>query len=215
MSSPDETRSTIARDLRPVRPLSSPARRALRVAPIALLTLVAVPGLHFFRPDLAALGVGKAWGLSLLESAGGMFVVMLALRESIPGRSLSGGALAATFVAGLATPFVLLALTATNFTTGSAPGTEWQFGVFCFRTSTIAAIPALVAAAVLVARAFPLRPGVAGALYGLGCGLVADAGLRLFCEFTVPSHVAAAHGGAVVAAIAGGAVVAQVVGRTE
>ena len=44
-------------------------------------------------------------------------------------------------------------------------------------------MPALIVAALLAARAFPLRPGVAGALYGLGCGLIADAGLRLYCEY--------------------------------
>ena len=47
-------------------------------------------------------------------------------------------------------------------------------------------MPALIVAALLAARAFPLRPGVAGALYGLGCGLIADAGLRLYCEYTAP-----------------------------
>ena len=42
-------------------------------------------------------------------------------------------------------------------------------------------------------RAFPLRPRIAGALYGLGAGLMADAGWRLFCHFSNPAHVFGAH----------------------
>ena len=79
--------------------------------------------------------------------------------------------------------------------------------------SAISAIPALVAAAFLAARALPLRPALAGALYGLGCGLIADAGLRLFCEYTVPSHVVFGHGGAIVGAMAFGAIVAKIIRR--
>ena len=61
--------------------------------------------------------------------------------------------------------------------------------MICFRTSALAALPAVIASGVLAARAFPLRPAIAGALYGLGSGLIADAGLRLFCEYSVPTHV--------------------------
>jgi hypothetical protein len=43
--------------------------------------------------------------------------------------------------------------------------------------------------------------------------LIADAGLRLFCEYTVPTHVLFGHGGGIVAAIVVGAVVAKVVQR--
>jgi hypothetical protein len=57
----------------------------------------------------------------------------------------------------------------------------------------------------------PLRPGVAGALYGLGCGLIADAGLRLYCEYSAPLHVLVAHGGAIVGAMMAGALVAVIV----
>src|SRR5262245_17930550 len=189
MSDPDHTRSTIARDLRPVRPLWPPTRRVLVLVPIALATLVAIPTVYFFRSDLAVLGFLRAWGLSLVESFVGLVVVTLALVESIPGRALSSRTLVAAFVGGLATPFLILGITARTFSIGGPPGAEWSEGFICFRTSAVGAVPALLAAAVLVARAFPLRPGIAGALYGLGCGIVADAGLRLFCEFTVPSHV--------------------------
>ena len=58
-----------------------------------------------------------------------------------------------------------------------------------------------------------MRPALAGALYGLGCGLIADAGLRLFCDYTEPAHVVFGHGGAIVAAMVFGAVVAKFIPR--
>jgi len=76
-------------------------------------------------------------------------------------------------------------------------------------------VPALVIAAILTARALPVRPAVAGALYGLGCGLVADAGLRLYCDYSVPLHVLFAHGGAVLGVTMAGALVAVVVARQQ
>lgn len=48
---------------------------------------------------------------------------------------------------------------------------------------------------VLAARAYPTRPVVAGALLGLGAGLMANAGWRLFCHFSEPAHVLSAHVG--------------------
>ncbi len=76
-------------------------------------------------------------------------------------------------------------------------------------------MPALLVAALLAARAWPLRPVVAGALYGMGCGLVADAGLRLYCDYSVPMHVLLAHAGARLGVILAGAAVAVVVARRQ
>jgi hypothetical protein len=83
----------------------------------------------------------------------------------------------------------------------------------CFRAAWLASLPALLASTALVARALPTRPVVAGALYGLGSGLMADAGLRLFCDFTAPTHFIAAHAGAVVAAIGAGALLGRLIRR--
>ena len=215
MSAPETLRRAVARDLRPVRPLLPPFRRALVLLPLAVFIVAAVPLLHFFRSDMAALGWLGSWGLSFAEAFGGVLVVALALRESIPGRLLSGAAVGATLTAGLLLPYAVLAATAPNLTIGGPPGAEWADGVACFRTSASAAIPALLASAALVFRALPVRPGITGALYGLGSALIGDAGLRLFCEFTVPSHVFAAHGGAIVAVVVAGVIVAKVLDRTR
>ena len=82
-------------------------------------------------------------------------------------------------------------------------------GFACFRTSALAALPALVFAGLLAARALPLRPLAAGALYGLGAGLMSDAGLRLYCDYSVLSHVLFAHMGAVAGVTIAGAVLAS------
>lgn len=196
-----------------MRPLLPPATRVLALAPLALATIVAVPSYYFFRPDVAEVGVLRLWGLSLLESIGGLAIVGLALRESIPGRALSRAAVAASIAGGLLLPVAAYLLTAQRFDFGPEPGHLAVVSAICFRTAAAAAIPALIASTVLVARAFPLRPGVAGALYGLGCGVIADAGLRMFCEFTIPVHVITAHGGAVVASMIAGSLVARIFAR--
>src|SRR3954471_24387611 len=210
-STPPELRDRIPRDLRPPQPLPPPFIRALVLIPLAVAIVLSVPGLRFFRSDLQAIGWVRAWGFSFGQALAGLLIVGVALRESIPGRGLSRRAIALTFAAGLAIPFVLLAVTASAFNVGPAPGQALQEGIGCFRVSAVSAIPALIAAAFLAARAFPMRPALAGALYGLGCGLIADAGLRLFCEYTVPEHVLFGHGGAIVAAMVLGAVVAKII----
>jgi hypothetical protein len=53
-------------------------------------------------------------------------------------------------------------------------------------------------ASILAARAYPTRPAVAGAMLGLGAGLMADAGWRIFCHFSEPAHVLSAHLAAVI-----------------
>ena len=213
MKSPAKLRAAVARDLKPARPLLPPGTRALALAPLALATMIALPATHFFRPDMAALGLLRGWGLSIAETIGGLVMIALALRESVPGRSVSTRGLTIAFAAGFALPFAILVMTATDFTLGATPGQGWSDGLACFRTSSSASVPALLAVTVLVARAFPLRPGIAGALYGLGCGLIADAGLRLYCEFTLPAHVIGAHGGAVLAATGAGSIIAKILKR--
>lgn len=209
MSAPRDLRETIARDLRPVKPLRAPSTRALLLVPLAAAIVFAVPALHFFRSDMSALGLVRAWGFSYAQAVAGIVIVALALRESIPGRSLSRAVLLWTIAVGLALPGLMLVLTSSTFDLGPAPGRALVEGIGCFRASAEGAVPALLLAALLVARAFPLRPGIAGALYGLGCGLIADAGLRLFCEYTAPPHVAFAHGGAILGAMFVGVVVSK------
>jgi hypothetical protein len=210
MTAPPKLRDAIARDLKPARPLRSPFVRALVLVPLAVAIVVAVPALHFFRSDMGVIGFVRGWGFSIGQAIAGLVIVAAALREAIPGRSLSRSVIAGIVACGLAIPAALLVLTAASFDVGPGPGRDLVEGIGCFRTSAIAALPALMVAAFLAARAFPVRPSVAGALYGLGGGLIADAGLRLYCEYSQPEHVILAHGGAIAASILAGIVLAFV-----
>lgn len=72
------------------------------------------------------------------------------------------------------------------------PREWWLVWGVRFAGSAATALPVVALASVLAARAYPTRPAVAGALLGLGAGLMADAGWRIFCHFSEPSHVLAA-----------------------
>jgi hypothetical protein len=205
-----DLRAAVAKDLRPVRPLWPPSRRALALLPLAIAIVVGVPVVHYFRTDLGTLGFFRGWGLSILESLAGLAIVALGLRESVPGRALRIRALLLAAAIGLALPLVVYRVTTDTFTVGPRSWSEWRFGMACFRTSVLAAAPVLVASAFLIRRAFPLRPFAAGILWGLGCGLIADAGLRLYCEFTTLPHMVLEHFAAVVFAMIAGAIITPV-----
>lgn len=202
MSMPVELRERLAADFEPVRPLAPPLARALWCVPFALLALVAAPVFYDVRRDAAALG-WLAWAASFAQATAGFMVIAAALRESVPGRSWSGLSTAAL----LAAPAVLtIALTLASWQVSpSAVRVGWWFvfGV-CLASSAATALPVVALTAVLAARAYPTRPALTGALAGLGAGLIADAGWRMFCHFSEPAHVLSAHmGGIAVSVIAG------------
>jgi hypothetical protein len=147
------------------------------------------------------------WGLSLVQCAIGFAVVGAALRESIPGRGWSVRAIAVW----LLLPMVaVVAVTLTSWEASQVLLSRewWLVGGICFSGSAATALPVVVLAGILAARAYPTRPAVAGALLGSGAGLIADAGWRLFCHFTEPSHVLSAHLAAVVMSAIIGALLA-------
>jgi hypothetical protein len=199
----ESLRLAIASDLAPVAPLASPARRALPLVPLAALLLLAAPLTFEFR-DLTALGWRWSWGASLLQIVIGFAVVTLALRQAVPGRGWPTSAIALTVAA-----IVLLFAVITFGTWSASPVTLrrqwWVVGAICAVFSTATALPVVVATALLANRAFPLHPRLTGGLAGLGAGLMADAGWRLFCHYSEPAHVLAAHFGGVVIAAAIGA----------
>jgi hypothetical protein len=211
LTPPESLRAAIAADLRPVRPLPPPSRRVLALAPVAALLLVAAPTVFWLRLDAPVLGWWALWGLSAAQAVAGLVLIRVALDEAVPGRQRDGAGLAALGSAGvLLVVGVTLASASLSLVPLRAP---LVVGGMCFTGSLVSAVPLVVLAGVLAARAFPLRPAVAGALYGLGAGLVADGGWRLFCEFGEPSHVLAAHLGAVLAATGLGAGLATMLAR--
>jgi hypothetical protein len=209
----DALRSKIAADLSPVRPLPPPLRRTLAVAPLALVLLAAAPVVFSFR-NLAPLGWLWSWGASIAQMIAGLAVITLALRHAIPGREWSRRALVALVVV------LSLLFVAVTFATWQASPVDltrnwWLIGAICAVSSAISALPVVVLASVLVTRAFPLRPLAAGAIAGFGAGLIADAGWRLFCHYSEPGHVIAAHFGGVLLAAAAGAALVRAMWRAR
>lgn len=200
---PDTLRAKIAADLTPVRPLASPLQRTLAVVPFALLLLIAAPLVFNFR-DLASLGFTWSWGASIVQIAAGLAVITLALQQAIPGREWPMSALAAP-VAALTILFTLVTLETWALSPVGLSRGWWAIGAICAVSSAISALPVVALAAALVIRAYPLRPLTTGAIAGFAAGLIADAGWRLFCHYSEPAHVFAAHFGGVLLASAIGA----------
>jgi hypothetical protein len=198
---PRALRDLVADDLRAVKPLRKPWARAAATLPLALLLLIAAPVIFGVRQDADRLGWILTWGASLLQLAVGMRLVSLALRESVPGRALPRALIWASL--GLAIGTVVVVAIVTWFVSPIRITTEsvGYVSAVWFGHTLLGALPVILLLGVLVARAYPLRPHVAGALYGAAGGLLSDAGWRLFCHYSDPLHVIPVHLGAVVAAI--------------
>lgn len=191
-SLPDDLRARLAGDYQPVRALRSPWTRAMWILPLAIVSLVAAPVAFNVRPYAPNLGWLGVWGLSIAQAVMGFLVVGAALRESVPGRDWSVGAIALWLVAPIAA-VVAVTLVSWEASPVILRGQWWPIGGVCFAGSAATALPVVALASILAARAYPTRPVVAGALVGLGAGLIADAGWRIFCHFSEPSHVLSAH----------------------
>lgn len=197
---PPALRQLVAGDLQPVRPLRKPWIRASATLPCAFLLLIAAPVIFGLREDAERLGWVLTWGMSSLQIGIGMRLVALALRESVPGQALPRGVLGTAL--GLALGSVVVVTFATwivspiHITTESVA----YVSVFCFVHTLVASVPVVVLVGILVARAFPLRPHIAGALSGAAGGVLSDAGWRLFCHYSDPLHVLPTHLGAVMTA---------------
>jgi len=211
---PADLRARMQADYRPVRVLRSPLARAMSVVPIALVVLFAASMAFNVRPDAAQLGFIGVWGLSVIQFVIGLAVVVAALRESVPGRGWSSGAIALW----LAIPIAGV-IGVTMFSWNVSPvllrNQWWEIGGICFAGSAATALPLVALSAILASRAYPTRPAIAGLLLGLGAGLIADAGWRIFCHFSEPAHVLSAHLAAVVAAAIIGSLLSMSLNRLK
>jgi hypothetical protein len=173
--------------------------------PFAILSLVAARAFFELRVDAPRLGWSGTWGLSLAQVVVGLALVVAALREAVPGRGWNRIVAAGWLVLPL-----LLIVGVTYASWDLSPirlRSQWFLvSGMCLVGSAVSALPAVALASILAARAYPTRPLLTGALLGLGAGLMADAGWRLFCHFSEPAHVLAAHlGGVVVSVVVGSA----------
>jgi hypothetical protein len=144
--------------------------------------------------------------------ASGFALIAAALRDSVPGRAWTPAQIAMWIVAPLA---LVIAVTFATASASALPlDQEWWFvSIVCIAGSASMALPIVALANVLALGAYPTRPAVAGLLLGLGAGLMADAGWRIFCHYGEPGHVLAAHLGGVVVAAAAGATLALTLRR--
>src|SRR5215472_12874679 len=85
---PDALLAEVSRDLRAVRPWPTPWGDALRLSPLALGIIVALPMLVGLRRDAAAVGPLVVWGVSLIQVTLGIGLIWMALREGRPARRL-------------------------------------------------------------------------------------------------------------------------------
>jgi hypothetical protein len=211
---PAALRAAVARDLRPVRPLARPLARLVWVVPVAIAVVAATVAVFGVRRDAPQLGMALTWIASGLQLVLGLTLVAAALRESVPGTTLSRRAIGLALGTGIIVTGTVTFMTWMVSPTRIAPEFVRYVWSVCVAGTIAAALPVLAVSGWLAARAFPLRPRIAGALYGLGAGLVADAGWRLFCHFSDPVHVLGAHTLAVAIVVAVAALTAQPPRRT-
>jgi hypothetical protein len=219
MIEPDMPASLLNRvraSIAPVRPLASPSRRTLALVPLALVLFLGPPLYYHWRENLAQMAAWASWGMSALESLGGIALMSLALRQAVPGMTvrrrwmllaLAAGVLLFTCVS-LTTAFVLP-------TPRHDPNSWTRLAWECVIMELPFAIPSLAISSWFVARALPMRPALTGAAYGLAVGLMTDAGMRLFCWIDEPVHVFAGHGGTVLLGTIGGALTAALIERVK
>jgi hypothetical protein len=208
---PHELRARLSADYAPVKVLPPPFARMLWLVPLAMLAVSAAPIVFDVR-DSARLGWLGLWGASSLQVVIGLALVVAALREAVPGRGWSGRLIALW----IAVPLVVVTAVTINSWVASPVLLRrdwWQIGLTCFGSAAASALPIVAMASVLAARAYATRPALAGALLGLGAGVIADAGWRLFCHFSEPAHVLSAHLGAVLMSMLIGALLATAVCR--
>ena len=210
---PDRLREQVLADLRPIAPIGSPWRRAATLAPLGAMASIIAATYWGPRPELAGVAFYAVWGASTIQWAAGLWLLSLAFREAVPGRALDRravtGALALTAVALVGGLVVKHALVGTVVPTGR----ESLFWTICVEGPLLLSAPLLVLASVFVARAFPVRPAIAGALAGLAAAVLTDAGWHIGCFVSAPGHVIGAHWLAVAAMAGLGAAVATFADR--
>jgi hypothetical protein len=169
-----------------------------------------------WRENLSLLPSWLSWGLSAIESLGGIALMGLALRQSVPGLALRSRWLLLSSAGGLLLFACVTLTTAHVLPTPLQNSHAWtRIAWECVTMELLFAIPSLAISAWLVARALPTHPSLTGAAYGLAVGLMTDAGLRLFCWIDQPLHVFAGHGGAILIGAIGGAAIASAIERVK
>jgi len=196
-SIPEALRRALDADHRAVRPLRPAWVRALWVTLWAAVALAVLPLAIGMRADIASLGFALSWGAAVLECLAGLGLVVLALREAVPGSGVTRPAGSAALAGGVVAVFLVAGLSWLQ--RGRPAGSFPPAGAHCFPMESTLALPALALTMLLVSRAYAVRARWAGALGGAGAGVVTDGIWHLICPHADLSHVLVWHGGAVLA----------------
>ncbi len=196
----------------PARPLRSPLERTLILAILALGLGALVLTVTSIRADLGEVPWAVAYGPALLELLAGAVVFWLAMRWSVPGSGerLSRSSILLAIALGLA---LAAALVAPHLVTQGHPGlcvgTAPAMGLPCTAWELLIAVPVFLVSLWLILRGAAVSPVLAGALAGLGAGLLSDAAMHLHCPAVDPSHTVTWHLGTVVLLAAVGALIGK------
>ncbi len=212
---PEALRRAILSDLKPVKPLAPPYRRAILLVPWTLLALVTFWSKFGFRPDLAELGLVLAWGLSIVQLLLALIVAVGSLRESAPGSSLPKATLWACALGAFGFHLAGIALVFRQSPLPTPPGLESAELRACLTYEILIAGPILLLGLWLSGRGLPFRPAIGGALAGLAAGLLADSSWRLICPFTFPAHVLPSHTGSILGMVVLGAAFGALLDRVR
>jgi hypothetical protein len=199
-SLPEALRHALEVDHRVVHPLRPAPVRALWVAVWAALTLAVLPAVIGIRGDAASLGWALSWGAVLAECGVGFALVVLSLREGVPGSGVTLPVGLTAVAAGIGVHVLVAVLSWLR--RGMPTSTLPPPGASCFPKESMLALPALALTLLLVVRAFAVRPRWAGVLGGAGAGLLADGVWHMICPYSQLAHVLVWHGGAVLTLIA-------------
>jgi len=197
-SLPQPLRRAVEADLMPVRPLLPTWMRVLIAATVAAVGLAAAAvGFQLaLRPDLHQIPLWLSWGCSALQLAVAVLLIVMALREAVPGSGLPAGAAALAVAAGVLMQ-VFVGITTWMHSPGMllVDGTGLAAGLGCASHDAALGTPALIITLWLVFRALPVRPALAGLLGGAGAAVGADAVNHLVCPMSDLRHVLVWHTG--------------------
>lgn len=200
-SVPAALRRAVEADLQPVRPLSPVWVRILvAVAAAAIGIGLVLAGLKLtLRSDMGEIPIWLSWGCTALQLGVGVALIGLALREAVPGLGVPARTIAVAIGTGVLMQVLVGVATWVHssgvpYVTGRGLGA----GLGCASHDLALALPALAVTLLLVFRALPLRPSVAGLLGGAGAAVVADALNHVICPMSDLRHVLVWHTGALI-----------------
>jgi hypothetical protein len=220
---PEALMRAIAQDLKPVRPSPQPLHLALRMLPLALLASSMILLAIGPRQDSAILGPLLTWGASAAQFVLAIALVWIAAHEGIPAGRLPRQMV---YSAAIAASLIVIFVTLVTFTTSPANATlrvpprineflresPWITAFACGMGSTLAGGILVVFFGWVFRNSLATRPTIAGALYGAGAGFAINAGWRIACPFSTPSHALGAHGAGIIATVILGALIGRFLG---